>query len=625
MKWGESQARRLASLPSVRSFRRTWLIENFQVQVKGSRHANGEFVVYLTVTGGMGTTLFNWPSDFFDAATTGVQRITLSSDDISTVAPSSQVRAVKLPALGTGFHFSVASGVSAVESAIETPLALQAGLTIQIERMVRNGDWFARPLIEWLLARTTFRWMGQTLTVTPSDCFISPWDGNDFMLLLGSFPAKDKAEITAEGKPLVDHLFTGVAVPWSTLTAILTATTPTVFSADLDAANATDPTTGTITRITTYTRKDIYGGGGILNAVGDVVSSNIQVTAPSPFVTVYMLTIDQVVSRTSFDGSIHTGTDQTNSQITFTAHSLLPTGEIEQLDLSQDVALGSSRALVPGSVGPVSVSGTTCDLTFFSGERFLKYGTHTFAGGTDPNSLPFSDVSCIPLPSFIGAGRSSDNTPVALILYVREHDIGIAMAANGVDLVTFSLSDPQAFFGSGTTSVSETISPWAGILPLLSWVEIFSYPGGLPPPDFDATQVIFGPGPYFDGVNFSLFPVAQANGIPRIPGGPASTVGIGGVYWHRDGPLGVLLFQTSMDPTEAKARSDDVTKYRSVFTNQAGYRAVGADGNPESGYEDPVAILARIAQRTTVIINNFASASLFPWLDAGFVGVILDP
>lgn len=594
--WGKREAIRLASLPGSRAFTCNDTIDDFQVQVRGAHHTSGEFVVYLTVTFVPFSQLYNWPDNDL-AFTLPPRKFRLLSaptagqpvlDPSTVISASSGVTPL---AAGLAFNSSGVASVQFLESITMT------GLTGQLARCVRNDDWFAYRLLDWLISRTTFTRNGASLRVLREDVLLSPWANGTFWLLLGSFPQAGELPMADAGQPLVQQPYQGVAIRWDAFLACLTTSTPTVFTANLDSVALLDPfnTVQNFTRnVTTgYTRTQL--GTNVAGSLTEISSKSQRV---SPFAARYEY---DTAFPIDFDGGVGTSS--------FLVHTLSTNGVPVKTDPTLALQVGTSNGTITSTGLGNSLSGLVCDLTLFDGQNFVKYGQHTFSGaaGNRDSILTFTDLSDLPL-SITGSAPA----PLDIRGFVREYAIALVNASPG--LAAWPVDGKRTFNQQWASTINDMFSadlapPYAGITPQLVNSEASDSPSHTP--NFLLTQTVFGEGP----------PVNLGMAVPELP--PiANQPKIGGAFWHRDGPPGVFLFQ--VPDGAASSRTADCTKYQHVYLGDVGYRRL-ANGTVETGWEDPNAILARISKATDVLVNNFASPALFAWLDLGVIGVILDP
>lgn len=591
-------------------FSHEWPIEGFTVLVRCMKE-RGDYIVKYFVTGGA-TYLYTWPTDE-DAQVTvpvGNFRIVKRNKDnklVEKLADEERITAVNLVALGEGFKFSTRMKIHGSVSFSAMPLLTKSRICGLLERSVRNEDWFAHNLLSWFLPRHQFVWKGAPLTVVKEDCLISKWfftgekDQNgkeiwDFNMMLGAFESKS----TPAFARLADQKFTGVVVPFRAIKKAIEPITSTVFKVNLDSDKKvgdfeSSPTVARlVTQVNGYERKDPFGGGIVTGDPAVSFEENFIVPSTSPFARVYQYTLaDQSLG----------------SFVTFTAHTLSTAGAIQQNDMLDDVLTGTATRT------GFDITGFTCDLTFFTGEKFRRYGSHVLDGASGLGSpVTWDRTSSLPLPANVVGEKTVADTFQGFI-----GEYGLMLSGNTDGTVTVTPLGGIEHFSTGggyaTDSTTATGSDFPQVKPI---IETQLDGSG------NAVETAFGDGTEF-GFNGGFLGMPACQGLVLPNNTPA--YGMGGIFWHRDGPPGVFIFQAPTDVDERAARAEDCDLYQKVITATPGYRKIKQDDGTfiiEDGYEDPVAVLARVVARTTVIANNFAPPALFPWIEARYVGVILD-
>lgn len=299
--------------------------------------------------------------------------------------------------------------------------------------------------------------------------------------------------------------------------------------------------------------------------------------------------------------SFHT---ESETKFSIKQHRLTSTGQIDIVDYDYLPFTGpfsySSSYSSPASTFLYSPVTTT--MNFWTGEKLFAVGDYAFGGAGFPGAIqPITMHGMIPFTA--GSPPS---------MFVDEYLPEYKLLRSGD--VVFAENAPRDFTSSYTPSSLNNFTHLTGPFTLQSVVDSPSITVRT-----EATSgVTFGlTNQAFLSTQGSMQP--RANGLPVVPnvGGKQYR---GGIFWYRDGPTGVLLFSPIFDPAVGQLNSPrtlDCAKYKSVFRREAGYRRItNSDGTftDEPGYEDLNVILSRIMAATTIVLNNFASPALIPWL-----------
>jgi hypothetical protein len=506
---------------------------------------------------------------------------------------------------GTGADFS---GGNSLDFLLRPTLTLSR-LTSLFEMLVRNENPFAREVFKWLLSRVNVRFQpddNTQLVFSHEDCLLSRADASgDFYMLIGTFPGGSQVVTPENG----DASFVGAVVPWSAFRASMTPVPDAVsrWGVILSEAGARVLTNGE------------YTLGGNLDLSSDVSHQRALVrdtVLPSPFTAMYRYAV--------VDSESAGGTTTFSQRVVYYLHTLSSAGAITISSAADDVNTGELAYHLHSveNVGTdASLSQQTADLTFFSGDEFVKVGEHSqTAVATFTGPITVTNKSCLPLTGPLGSFLPQDSTQYAILTYLPEYDLVI-----GREGTVSRVTDEFLYQLTTTTAINSLIatstSGWSqGLYPSGIELDQTTSVVGTSPNQVvtvDGRAVQFGEGPYYSSNAYVGYPFPQIRNRPEVGTGAANTIGLGGVFWHRDGPMGVFLYRTPTTQPDKTTRSAAVLKYQRVYRGEVGYRP------DEAQYESLDVLLERVVSRTTVLVNNFASPALLPWLDDGIIGVIL--
>jgi hypothetical protein len=611
-------------------FTHSWQFPGFTITVRCAKDG-GDHIVRYMVSGGSvdGTRLYFWDDTTAIPSSTGPWGYRLSSiiDSRNPPPASKVVTPVALNGLGLTLSFNLA-GANFVHASITALPGFKSRFIRLLERLVRNDSWLALQVFSLgMQYMGPVVWHGQAVPIFVTDSILGRWSNGDFYLMLGSITGPT----TPPGARLVDRSYTGIIVPWSVLKAAF---------GNAKAEDGSSYTSLDDPDIAVRVR-DVGGlsikAEGLYSSAGSVSrESNTRLPRTSPYALCFDYQISTNAGGTSPNGSGSFDTDETFTfDRTLTAIKLDASGSPVQESMLNGLEVGTTSIsnappVVTGGTG-YAPSGLLADLTFFSGGEFIRYGRHQTSGNLGSSSQFQTMSRDQDVPADFTEFRG----------YIHEYSMVIAgTGINGTVIAPITLTGQFlnhsfAFLGGG----GQTFFNMTG-LPDTDYVSTFehvSVVGASNSSSDTGFQSAMGTGPYTNWRRLALgTPMAQDSGLPPArqagPGGsldtPLNPWRIGAVYWPRDGGLGVFIYQFPTDQSAYDARAADVAKYQHIATKAVGYRHIqNKDGTftDEAGYEDPEVVIARIAQNTTVIVNNFASPALFPWLTEGFSGVILDP
>jgi hypothetical protein len=616
LSFAKKQARRLIEA-GADAFTRTWTVGDVSVEARCVKDGGDHIVRYRVSGGGQpdGTRLFQWDDTTVIPSSFGPWGYRLSSSiDPRNPPPASHVvTPVALDPLGVTLAFTL-PGNNYVQKIITQLPHFQSRFIRLLERLVRNDSWLALQVLKFGMQNVgPLVWHGQTVPVVISDSIIGRWRNGDFYLMLGSITGP----VTPVGARLVNRTYTGIVIPWSVLkTAFGNAKAPdgSVY------ANLDDPKiAGQVRDVPALSIMDEgqYTGG----VIGLERNARLQRTSP------YALCFYYRISTSA--GTVAQNTDIISTlDSTLTALKLDESGNPVQESMLNGLQVGTTTV---SNADPLSTGGygyapsaLSADLTFFTGGEFVKYGRHQTSGTLGSPSIFQTMSRDQDLPADFLEFRG----------YIHEYSMVIAGTGfNGLVLKPIALTGQFAnhsfanlggafstFFNMTGLADTDLVATFEHL------ITIGGSAGGSSDTGFQSA-IGMGPTTTWRRANLGTF-MAQDSGLPPArQAGPGQAWTMGAVYWPRDGGLGVFIYQFPSDQTARNARGSDVNKYQLMAFKVPGYRRIqNADGTftNEPGYEDPEAVLARIAANTVVIANNFASPALFPWLPEGFSGVILD-
>lgn len=310
-------------------------------------------------------------------------------------------------------------------------------------------------------------------------------------------------------------------------------------------------------------------------------------------------------------------------------HTLDSSGQIHITPVDTS-PLEGAKTITTGSTSNLDQSGSAssvnCKLAFYSGDALIPVadyaltaasyavvggiGTSTPGTVTITSALPFVAAPITPamyadeyLPEYglIRSGAAVLNTDFSSRVYSRSYPYDIG---SGVQFY-----QTEAYRGS----ISNSSTNRTGVFVRTDTTTGFVY--GLTG---------------YDGFNVPTEFRAAKTGVPQnyVYGQSTPQTVVGGIYWHRDGPTGVFTF--SVPYLQFKKRADDCLRYQRVYDKfnadylPSVFDKVSGITTPAGKFYEPLpVILARIVANTTVLINNFASTDLYPWVAPNFHGVII--
>lgn len=663
--FAKNQSRRLIA-SGIRTFTRNWLVDGITISARSVEFGNDE-IVKLTLGGAAELAIFNrlynWP------AIAGAVNFVLQSDveDVPlnrriTVEPS------YITPLGDALQF--------VGRAADFPLSYQVAGTstpamfITLRALAEQGHWLLRQVLAQSIAAiyvdrlpgdpgeledpppappvvTTAELEAMTgeeqdayfeqldywrplLVIDQDECLVSQPAvvGDDFYLLLGSFLGHDPPS----GMPVMEY-FRGICLRISTLEAV-NITLVNGITADVSSYGAMTSEQLAAVKIFAVDEyeRSIGGSTGGLGLVSQLVTPRVS----SPFCLSYEFSEAWIYVNDSTDlptpgAPFPTHTEQEAKHYVL-EHRLGTSGEVEVTTLDKAPFSGGAGWAVetdPGSNFVISADPISCALTFYSGAELVRVGEYSYTGqvttvvsgfgGTTPGSA--TRAQAIPFYSGIvghvdeyfpefGLIRSGttiindlDARPYSLTLDSAGPDSDISKHAPGPVSYTHS-----AFFAAGDDRTENMEGNTFG---LVGGDAFTSFIGNMTP-------------------RRSGLPTRTINGFRNVQ---LAGDRMGGVVWFRAGlASGVFLFVVpgELVPHEPDAeRAKDCAKYQNVYFKRDGFRAavLGAGGvvvtPAQADYEPLDDILDRIEDRTIVVLNNFATPELYPWLVPAMLGVIL--
>lgn len=453
-----------------------------------------------------------------------------------------------------------------------------------------------------------------SLQVTFDDCFISQPDATgDFYALLGKF-RNPKGTVTAD----TVQYFRGIVVPFSTIEALSTGRR-NGYVADLSSFNPliTPAQRATIRVLSPadYTRPQsgqfyFQPSGHVTNFLASAVHAQ---TAASPFCVTYAVSKTVLLSA---DNPLNPPWSESTQVINFIEqHRLDAHGNIQITPYDTSPFEGSSGGsnVSPGGINfTVTDSPAHCKIAFYTGEELEAIGAFDFTGCS--NTVVSGVGTTVDGLETWSSAIPGVSLPLAIDEYIDEY--GLALSVGHVITNFGDRSNVITVFRPGGAATGTFYFP-GPLNEILTSVNT-------------GARIDAASGTGYGLVNGFLSSTFVGPLTPLKSGLPLLTLGnltnrIGGVNWYRDGPTGIFRFVGSADTS----RNSDCMKYQKVFNGVFGFRAavLNPDGSvktpADDGWEDLDVILSRIVANTTVLVNNFASPALYPWLLTGMKGVIL--
>jgi hypothetical protein len=528
--------------------------------------------------------------------------------DPSTVADKDRITAVGLSALGYSLGFSLDPAINWIQAppiyGVENGYFSSAAKVLSIlELLVKENHDFASHWFRTIISRTTFKRNGAVFTVDSVLSLRSRYDAQsgDFMLLLGATTNNNDRPAGGEYLFSTAKEFVGVKLLYSLfkkffLAADVTGTPGAAgyrFVVDIvDTLNGEAVAVLDVNKDSNPYFPVLTGGfesGTPFNWDGE----SIALYNVGPFANVYKVAFERDVS-----GDLAPTYLQKNWE--YVAYELQLSGEISVTNVS----VPRATTIYTTDSSTTTSSGWSGQIMHFDGEAFIEVGTRTNGGasfgvftGTPP--MQVDAATCYPITPQGSNIDSIGPAPAGATTYVKELDLFITMVAPSLGIDSTAVHPSQRdntlsmLFGSGDTFFTFVFNnALNGVNGGDHWREV----------------AVGGPGnPGFYETDCFIDVTGSAQG--QWPGGITQQI----IRWYRrNAPVGVCAF-TNTD--SSGSRQKDCTKYRNIIT--------GALPETDPTWEPLDVILARIMDKTEVIVNNFASPALMAWFDEGSGGLII--
>lgn len=630
--WAKREASRLIGAGS-RTFIKTWKVEDVTIHARAAELL-GDIIVKLSIE----RDEIPLPPIINQLARAYDWRRPINFT-LQTVAPVAgfawydKVTAVVLPALAPAVTFGVgvvdipAGQLVNAGAAPPTGLLRPATLVETFRRHVVAGHEAAiRHWFGLLRSYMTIQYQLTQFGTVDNEMMVSRPDGaGNFYLLWGRWDrAIGDGGFPIPNDPLhpIEEQFTGLIISSVSLSA--------------QAAQATDKIVDFDRPVTSpgYVAPRRYGAGyNVYRRLQQGVWPNSAVDFTVPFRSRYrpdfagggLAATGSPYAIAYFDRQgVSTGYRAERWTYTFERHKLASSGSIVVESIPSPALATPTSSWHNGTTlltVSVSCSEFTTDVVFFDGEDFIKVGQHhqTATEQSRVDGVDISDVEGI--ASVTGSFESASvafhgsTAPRTLWLDYFLPEFGIAYISNpaaGTDHLV-----GEAEFTSGAFNDSRARSVIALTTSFENFPRLQRWGGG---PAWGDYQYIFAvtPGADQNGRwNESGFTCAGFAALPS--GGIVQTMTLyrppRGVFWfRRDGTTGIFLYRLIVDITV------DARKYRNVYLGVNGFI------KSQPGWEDPLAILARIMLSIAVDVNNFGTPAMIPWIEDEHTGdmVIVD-
>lgn len=435
-------------------------------------------------------------------------------------------------------------------------------------------------------------------------CLVSQ-DSSDRQLLLGHFMLPPDTEENPNTQDTLQY-FRGVTMPLSVLKEIYRSKVPAVGVVGVDVSSYNlNITADQRARIKVlgpndYTRPQLVQV--VHNFDPSQPTSNFQwITTYSSMgegpatVVTYSAVIRTIVQR-SADGDPNIVSDQAQTY-SLEQHTLAANGAINKS--GYDMSPFSGDFTVADTPTTILTSPGNCAIVFYTGKDLVQVGDYST---TEIEFIEFG-------PNIDGTRTWKSAIPGRPKGNIDEYIPEFGISRAGSDLIV-DLGDR-----SNQLDIVVGGGQLVGIpfLPNANFQEVSSFSA-----DTKNGFAVFGGGTDEANTLPTLQSARPIGGYTGRAGESGPLPHVGGVNWYRTadgGPSGVFRFYI-LDADFA-AWTSDSSKYQNVFQKRTGYRLINnADGTttPETHYEDLDAILARVVAKTHVLLNNFATPALYPWV-----------